>query len=133
MKRIFTILILTALALQAITFVIPYYWGLIYTNEEMELLAWHGYGAQLDVYGPSLYILSAVYVLVYIGLIFYKAWAKPSFLLITIISIAITPFMGITINEPINNILGYTLSLIDGAILTMLYLTSVSNEFTKSA
>lgn len=133
MKNTFKTLVISAFAIQVIILLSHYYWGAIYTNEEMELLAWHGFGAKFDIYGPTLYMLLGGYFVVTIGLITFMPWAKIAFLLITIASIIITSLMGITITETIGNTLGSILSLIDGAILTMLYFTSVSNEFTKSA
>ena len=133
MKKIFTLLVSLALFFQLLLWAIPYAWPMLYNEQQLSILSLHGYGSFYDLYGSYPYILMFLYLSASIGVLLFKPWAKPTFLVLTLVSIFTVPFMGVTISEPIIGTLGYIITLIDGSILTMLYFTSVSNEFIKSA
>jgi len=115
-----------------LTYITPYFWAHIYSGDKLNMLSWDGFGAMYDINGPIQYLFLVAYGVVSIGLIFFQPWSKQLFLGLTLLSIAITLFSGISVYEPINGLLGYIMTLIDGSILTMIYFTSVSKEFVKN-
>jgi len=129
MKNYFTFLVLGTLFLYAIWFIAPFFWGYLYEGETLNLLSWNGYGGVIDANGPIPYVIGLAYVIVSLGLIYYKNWARFAFLLLTCFSVVSAPFWGMQIQTGYEFVLTYLVALGDGAILVIAYLTNVSNEF----
>ena len=133
MRKIFLTLVITALVLQVSWFFLPYSWNYIYNKEELALLSWHGYGAYLDIYGPIPYLILVLYGAVSIGLVYFKKWARTAFVALTVISIITTPLWGFAVSPAIDGIIGYIITLADGAVLSIAFLTSLGAEFEQNA
>ncbi len=104
----------------------------IYKAEIIELLRWSGYGAFLD--RPALTVLwygsLVVYGAVCIGLIYFKAWARELFVLLTVL-ILLTSFLGgLRIETEVSLFYGQILNLIGGFIIAMIYFSELLGEFT---
>jgi hypothetical protein len=133
MKKIFITLVIITLALQALWFFLPYTWNFIYNKDELALLSWHGYGAYFDIDGPIPYLILVLYGVVSIGLIYFKKWARTAFVVITVASIVSTPLWGFAVSPAIDGIIGYIISISDGAILAIAFLTGLGAEFENNA
>ncbi len=131
MKRIFQILVVSSIILHIIWFFLPSFWVYIYNKEELSLLSWHGYGSNIDTYGSIPYLGLLGYMVASIGLIFFKKWARTAFLLLTIINIILTSIGGFSVSPAIDGATSYLVSISDGAILTIAYLTSINTNFSS--
>lgn len=133
MKKLFQVIVVGALALQILWFFFPYTWVYFYEGDELDLLSWHGYGAYIDINGPIPYAILIAYIIVSIGLLLFSKWARNIFLILTIASVLSAPLWGFSVSPGIDGIIGSLLVLADGAILTMVYLTSIGGLFENDA
>lgn len=133
MKGIFRGLVVGGLLIQALLFFSPYGWPYIYSDEELNLLSWHGLGASYDVFGVIPYAFVIAYIVVSLGLLAYQSWLRIAFLILTIVGILLMPFSGLQVYAPYDNPFASALGLMDGAILAILFLTEFAKEFQSSA
>ncbi|MDQ3801284.1 MAG: hypothetical protein M3384_17825 [Acidobacteriota bacterium] len=74
-------------------------------------------------------LLLPIYVITYIGLFMFKAWAKRLLLLITVACLIIAPFSGICIQTQWASMVAYLICLVDGGIMFLIFLSPVSQMF----
>lgn len=129
MKGIFRYIVIGSLILYLIWFAMPYSWIYFYKGEELNLLSWANYGAKFDTDGPMPFIILLAYIIVSIGLVLLKKWARTAFLSLTVVSVVLSGIWGFLVSPPVDAALGYIVSMSDGAILTIAYLTSLGGEF----
>ena len=127
MKKLFQILVLTSIILQVILFFLPYAWEHLHDLEELKLLSWGGYESVFDINGPVPYIVTLLYIIIFAGLAMFKKIARTAFLIITIVTAL--PIWGFGVYSQLDGTIGYLIALADGAILTLAYLTHLSDEF----
>lgn len=132
MRDIFIGVVVITLVANVIWFCMPFLWAHIYETEVLDALSWNGYGAQLDMSGPIPYIFLAVFGIISIGLIYFKRWARTGFVAYIIVSILLAPLLGLYVQTGIESLISYIIALGDGAILMMLFLTSISDEFKST-
>jgi hypothetical protein len=133
MKRIFSISIITVTALYIAWFFMPMLWESIYDYETLGGLQWNGFGAKINMDGPIPYVSGVLYLASAAGLLLYQSWARTLFLLLAIANILAAPFMGVFAVGGYDAMIGNIITLLDGAILAMAYLTSLSIDFRKNA
>ncbi len=133
MKAIFKSTVLITLATYVILFCTPQFWADWYDRPIFDALSWTGYGSEIDINGPIPYFLLASYAVICIGLVNFKKWARAGFVIFILVTIMISPFVGLSVNYGIESIIAYILVLGQGGILSMLYLTNLSNEFDATA
>ena len=133
MKRIFIGLVVAVLVLDFVLVCFPYLWGYFYHGEILNALTWSGFGS---IFGERQYIFYygsfAAYGVTSIGLIFFKRWARTAFVFLTIVTVFLSPFWGLSVSYGIESMMSYLVSLGDGAILAIAFLTGISNEFDSS-
>jgi hypothetical protein len=79
---------------------------------------------------PYYFIVYAVlYVASRIGLIFFKKWARVSFLFIVLLGVTSSPFLGVSVQASFESLLGYVVVLSDGAILALIYFSKLADEY----
>ncbi len=110
------------------------------------LLEWDGDGGLIDkvpdefpsawgarvllIVGLIVAIGFALFTLVaQIGMLFFWRFARPGFLVVTVVWIALTPFFGLSVMLPLEGMLYYTATLCDGAALAMAYFSPLSERF----
>jgi len=108
---------------------IPYLWPLIYDQSILDALTWNGYGGKINVYGFFPYLILAVMLISLVGLLFFKLWARNLFLVVVVVSVATSPFMGLAVQGPAESIPAILISLGMGAILSLSFLSGVKSEF----
>ena len=111
----------------------PYIDVHLHDQQTIDLLTWAGYGAYFNLSNTFGYITFAAYTITLFGLLNFKYWSKPTFVGLTLLSIIITGIQGIEVLPPIDAVLSYLTSLADGAIITLMYLTSISSKFNENA
>lgn len=121
--------------LSYISYVVWFFLPYIYETTNpvvLDVLIWNGYGGFATDSLIIAYLFLAIYSIATLGLLYFKIWAKPLFLTLTIISIGFCFLNGLSVSTPIDNFLMYITTLADGAILAMLYFSDIKNEFNES-
>ena len=129
MKKLFIYLVTATLILYVLWFAMPFFWHVLYDNEIVNLLSWGGYRGYLNVSGPIPYITGIVYVIALIGLLLFKKWARLLFVISLGFSVVTTPLWGMSVETGYEALIGYLMTLCDGVILAVCYLTSLNDDF----
>ena len=129
MRSIFSTIVILALALFAVSFFMPLAYEYLYAYEAHGGLQWTGFGAKITLDGPVLYIYGLFYLTASVGLLLFKRWARTLFLLLVLVSVACTPFLGLSVVGGYEALVSYILVLAQGAILALVYLSGIGSEF----
>ena len=132
MRGIFKSTVTISVVAYGILFFMPYFWGHLYDDEIRYVLQWSGYGSKIDLNVPIPYLIGIVYLITSAGLLGFQSWARTIFLLLNVALFLLAPFLGINIYGGYDAMVGQVIALTAGAIITMSYLTSISNEFNKN-
>ncbi len=129
MRKIFIGIVLATLISYVVWFFIPQFWYLMYDGPILDALTWNGYGAVINTGGPVPYILLGIYALICTGLIKFKYWARSGLVVFVAASVVLGPFWGLSVQYGIDTIFAYILTMGQGAMLAIAFLTGLSNEF----
>lgn len=132
MKTLYRGLVLGTLLLYGIWFFIPDAWPYLYSPDIVDLLYWNSYGALIYIPNILLYLMAIAYVIVSLGLYFFKKWARNAFVVLTIISLFMVLVNGASIQMGLSGFLATLIGYGDSAILVTSYLSTVSNYFRES-
>ena len=133
MKQLFIGAVIGAIVLDFALIFTPYSWVYLYDQEILDALSWNGYQSKFgDSFLPR-YLLFAAYGTVSIGMIYFKRWARTCFVLLTILTIGMAPFWGVSVQYGYEAAISLVMALLDGAILAMMFLTSLGNEFDRAS
>lgn len=133
MNSVFRVLIVLSAGLYLIWYFMPYYSEQLYSEDIIDVISWNGIGAILEL--PSWFhiVIGIAYLLTLFELLMYSNVARLLFLVFAIFFLSIAPFIGVSALTPIESMLASAMSILQGAILTMAYLTSVGAEFRPDA
>lgn len=112
-------------------FFAPYFEFIHYDQETIDLLSWTGYSAIIEFNTLALYSFFAAYSITFLGMMFFKLWAKKLFLILLTISILLTATQGVSVLTAMDSVLSYLTNLADGATIILMYFTSVSSKFSE--
>lgn len=133
MNTIFRGLVLVSTVLFAVGWFLPYFDTGSYSLEWQALLMRDGDGAIL-AYPPWVdFILFAGTVAISVMLYFYVPIARRAYLIMLIAYTGAGFLWGLRVSTPVDEVIWGLVAMSDGAILTMLYLTSVARHFEPSA
>ena len=133
MKQLFVWAVVGAILLDFILIFTPYTWLYFYDKDVLDAFGWNGFNSKLGDGQMLRYLLFAAYGIVSIGLIFFKRWARTGFVLVTILTIGLASFWGVSVQYGYESAIGMVIGLLDGAILAMMNLTNLSNEFERAS
>jgi hypothetical protein len=135
--RIFRKIIIASVLLYTFIWFFPYFGYVLMTDSEIDILvSVGGYGATLPyeeyavffmVYDVMIY---AGFVASSIGMFFFKKIAREAFSVLIVISLIVTFVSGMTVSYAGIAFLESILSLMDGGILALAYLSSLSQKFS---
>lgn len=129
MEKYFRPLLVLQVTLQMAWFFIP--WNFAYGERAGMALSWVGSNSILSetviIYISN--ILTALYLIIYIGLFFYQNWARVLLLVISLLGGLCISLYGISVLSSYEGMLGYFITLIDGFLIATAYLTSISSKF----
>lgn len=129
MLKPFRFMVVLSLLLQLLWILLPYSWESLYNEAQLDLLGYSGFGAMGNI--ESWYLLvSAGFFITAIGLWFLKRWARFAYILVTLLAIFVIINSGISVAPALDGLLYHLLALVDGAILTFMYLTPLKREFS---
>jgi len=131
-KKVFKNLVLIDAALFTLSLIVTFF----FQSEKVEraYLHLHYYDSELNqliVGGAALVTIALFYVA---ALMLYKSYrfGRIAFLIYFILTITLQLIAGINVSEGLSNGLDYLQSATDGAILFMLYFTTIAKDFIKS-
>lgn len=129
MVKIFRVIVVVSTLLFICLWAFPFIAPSVLTEEEMEILMFGGFGGfVLSLF--SFGILFTAWLVCSIGVFFFKPWARQGFLFLAIFSVVTSPFLGFLVYSPWEVTLMQLVTLADGAILALMYLSSVAHEFS---
>lgn len=132
MKGQFRALVIAAFLSHGIVlFVLPKL-PFLFSANSMELMRYGGHGAHVAMNHPVIFVLYLLPFPAFIALYFFKNWG--SYLLVVFLSIALLGsfFFGVSISGPPETFFGYAASLLDGAIVGLVFLSPLKKRFSNS-
>lgn len=125
----FNILVVISIILTFIAWGLPYVEPYYLSEEELSLLSYSGYGAFFPSSSIVYWTLLIFWIVMSIGLILRSRIIRTLYVTGIIITTLWTVFWGFSVTTPLESLIYNILSMIDGALITMAYLTSVSRSF----
>src|SRR5512135_1651690 len=135
MKRVhaFQTLVVISALLYIVWMALPHL-SRTFTPEVQNALAWSGYGGVSWVSDPLFFLSIGVGKFVAsLGLFLLRSWGRWLLLAVVTVSLASVPFAGVSTGVPLDNIVGYFLSLTDGAILALAFFSPLAEAVRKDA
>lgn len=131
MILLFRYLVVISFFLYTIFWFLPYFHYLWLNQEELNLLSYNSFNSiiNFNILDYLSIIILLGWYLVSLGLFFFIKIAKSLFLFMIILNLLLSIFEGFLILSPIDLLLYVILGLLDGVILAILYLTSISDKF----
>ncbi|PCH59905.1 MAG: hypothetical protein COC05_05820 [Gammaproteobacteria bacterium] len=123
-----SLLIFTAI-LTSVFFFLPYFDHMWLPYEQVLLLDRSGLGASIPNSNVIYWGTLIVWLLITFGLFFYYSLARVSFVVFYVIGFIATLFHGAIVLAPYESLISSLISLADGAILAIMYLTSIGDKF----
>jgi hypothetical protein len=130
-KNVFKILLCINFIVYLLWFFFPFFWMDVYSYEIVKALNWSGYEAFLDATTRTIiaYSFFIIYIIAFIGVYFFKKWARNLFLITLIISISLTLFYGTYVAGIYEVMLAEILNISDGMLIAMMYFSNLKNNF----
>lgn len=132
MESIFRILVVGGAMLSIVFWSIPYIDYMWLTNEEMQILDLGGFGSKLPNSQIYYWGTLLLWIVISAGLFFYKNIARTAFVIFLIFFSVLGFFDGIMVLSPLEAFLSAIITLSDGAIIAIMYLTTLSSKFNES-
>ena len=132
MTSIFRSLIIVYALLILVSGLMPF----AYMNTEdpalSQLLQWNGYSATLTLSPAILWVWAGVEFGVLAGLYLYWRSARIAFVVLLVLSTAMSAFEGVSVAHPLDIIVSSIMYPLQGALIAIAYLTSVANKFLSA-
>jgi hypothetical protein len=131
MRWQFRTLVAVALVCHGIVvFVLPRF-QFLFSADSLAMMSWGGHGARLAMNHPALAVLYLLPFPAFIGLYWFKDWAR--YLLLGFFAIVLVGsfFFGVSISGPPETFFGDLALLADGAILGLAFLSPLKESFVK--
>ncbi len=129
-EKKYKILILGLLFLQLLWFFVP--WGFAYGDGSQVALYLLGANAHFNenfiIFISNL--ITFLYILTYIGLLFFQNWARYMMVGICFIGGLGIPFYGLSVESAYESAIGYFLTIGDGFIIAISFFSNIANKFT---
>ena len=132
MESIFRVLVVGAAVLSIVFWCIPVFDYMWLTNEQLQILDLGGFGSYISDSRIFYWGTLTIWLLLSIGLLFYVNIARFAFVICMVIVHVLSFFYGISILSPLEAFIGSLITMADGAIITMMYLTSISGKFNEN-
>ena len=133
MDKYFRILIIVAASIYVVFYSLPYFNFMWLNQESLEFLSKSGNNSILTMPYALVNALYALWLINSVGLYFYYPISRKVFIILLVISLTLIPFVGNVAFSPIEALLITTTNTIEGALLILMYFTSVKVKFEKKA
>jgi len=132
MVKIFRILVILSTISYACFIIAPYIDYSFLTEKEIDILSWDGYQAVYILPEWLVWISILIWIPLTIGMYLFNPIARKIYLVLIIMFFIDTLFAGLFVKTSHEIVLYQLTSFFDGVVLTMAYLTSISNKFEKA-
>jgi len=132
MVNLFRILVIVANLAYVAWFFQPYYSPVFYSNDVMELLRSDGFSGVdfLLKYSVEIgWLLLVLFLVTAVGLLLYIKAARTLFVVLIIGTLILRMFYGVSVQSNIDSTLMSITAILDGAILYMIYFSSLAEKF----
>lgn len=133
MIKIYRTLVIVSLMSFGLYMGLPYFDAAFLNEDEIKVLAWGGYGSIITYPQWLGWVLTFVWIPIAIGMVFFYPIARKVYVLLTVVFIVMNPLSGLMVLTGLQAMVYEITTLLDGAILTMAYFTSINEEFKKNA
>jgi magnesium-transporting ATPase (P-type) len=132
MIKIFRAAVILSYVLFVVYMVKPYVDTSFHDEETLKILSLNGYGAVISLSAWTDWIFLGIWFVLAVGMYLFNPIARLVYLLMVVIFTLLGPFFGIYVGTGTELALFQAIAYLDGAILTMAYLTSLSKKFKKA-
>ena len=132
MESIFRILVVGGALLAIVFWAIPYFDYMWLSNEEMQILDLGGFGSKLPASDLYYWVTLILWLVISAGLYFYINIARVAFVVCMVLFTVIGLFDGILILSALEATLSTIITLSDGALIVLMYFTSIADKFSKN-
>lgn len=133
MRSIFRVLVTVTIFATALFWAMPFIDFMWYSNEQLILLDQNGLGSSITASYTLYWFQLGLWVLVSVGLFLFVKLARTAFVALYLVNSFAALFYGIQVLTPIEVFLSNFIGLADGAIIALMYFTSISEEFRESS
>lgn len=131
MATIYRILLISLLVILLFSFFFP--WGFVYGVESVAAIGWLGVNALMSesaiVYFSNLITIG--YATAYLGMIFYKRWARVFMVAISLLGGLAISLFGMSVQSSYESMLGYFATLGDGFIIAISFFSELKSKFSR--
>ncbi len=132
MESIYRILVVGGALLAIVFWSMPFIDYMWYSNEELQILDLGGFGSKLPASQIYYWGTLILWLAISVGLFFYNKIARTAFVVSLIYFLVVGLFDGILVLSPIEAALSQIITLSDGALLVIMYLTSINAKFNEN-
>lgn len=133
MEIIFRYLVVISASLTVLFWGMPYFDYMWFSDEQLNLLDQNGLGAVIPGGDFTYWGTLLVWLLLSVGLFFYNGIARVGFVAFYALSLVLGLLYGIQIHTPYESTISSLIGLADGAIIAMVYLTTIASKFSRSS
>ncbi|MCW8826205.1 MAG: hypothetical protein OQK78_07250, partial [Gammaproteobacteria bacterium] len=126
MEKLFRYIVVISTVLFVFLHILPFIDHMWLTEKELDLAAYDAWGANLPTNIYFYWGNLSVWVTIFIGLFFYIPVSRTAFVIMLVLTSIASFFYGFSVLPAISATVGNIVTMTDGALLVMLYLTSVS-------
>lgn len=108
----------------------------VYINQHLlGVISWYGYDAYLPNKAMSIigYALTFANTAIFIGLLYYKSWARSAFSGFLALSVVVVLALGIAVYTPLEKLLLMVHCITAGVVTTLLYVSPIKKCFNKTS
>jgi hypothetical protein len=116
-----------------VSFTPYFYWLSTYDARLIDLLKGHGYGALYETPGVVDVIVFSGWLLAALGMLFLQNWGRYLYLMLLALGFAQTAVSGVATLTPSQFVLLGVLSMLDGAVVVLAFLSPIAARFVSRA
>ena len=133
MNKAFRILIIIAALIYVVFYSLPYFDFMWLSKETLEFLSLRGNNSFITLPYSVVNLLYGLWLINSIGLYFYLPISRKVFIILLALSLILLPFVGYVAFSPFEALLITISNTIEGALLILMYFTSVKAKFERTA
>lgn len=132
MVRIYKNAILLLVSVYVLYMFMPFFWPYLYSEQTRTFLDFSGIDAVITFSSLQAYIISFFYLLFCAGLYKFSSVARVGYTILVVLNLTIGAFgFGYSASAYLDTSIGYLVSLLEGAILAMIYTSDIAKKFKK--
>jgi hypothetical protein len=132
MVRLYKNAILLLVSVYVLYLLMPFFWPYLYSEQTQIFLGFAGVDAVFTFSGIQIFIIPCFYILFCAGLYKFSSGARIGYTILVLMNLTIGAFgLGYSASAYLDTSIGYLLSLLEGAILAMIYTTDIAKKFKK--